>query len=116
MYDLKFYSKNEKPLLNDFFEILEKEHDSAGYQEVYRYLNALRNYGLDINKKFRPEAIKYLKKNLYELRPGNYRIFFTMKRNEKNFYILHGFKKKSKKTPINELSKARKYVKEIKNK
>lgn len=116
MYDLIFYPSEEKPLLNDFFKILIKENDSMGYQEVERFLNALRKYGLKINNKFSPEAIKYLKAGLYELRPGNYRIFFTIKKSENSFYILHGFKKKSNKTPQKELIKARNYVKEIKMK
>ena len=75
-------------------------------------LKLLRGYGLRLLKE-RSDILDKIatEKNLYELRidntPNNPRIFlcaFTGKR----FFLLHGFKKKSRKTPKSEINIAAK--------
>jgi len=56
---------------------------------------------------------KYLKKiakNVWELRPGNIRLFLTIKGNQG--YIVHGIYKKTQKTPKKDLDLAIKRIKE----
>jgi phage-related protein len=61
--------------------------------------------------------VRKLEPNLWELRSrlpdGIARTFFTMHRNE--IVLLHGFVKKSAKTPEDELDVARKRMKEVRN-
>ncbi len=62
----------------------------------------------------KPPYIKKLQDKLYELRiSGNIavRIFYTIKDGE--YYLLHAFKKKSRKTPTQEIKTALDRMKEI---
>ena len=62
----------------------------------------------------KPPYVKKLRNNLYELRISGkiaIRIFYTIKNNE--YYLLHAFKKKSQKTPVNDLKIAIDRLKEI---
>ncbi len=52
----------------------------------------------------KPPFVKKLRDKLYELRISNLRIFYTIQNNE--YYLLHGFKKKSQKTPAKEIKTA----------
>jgi phage-related protein len=49
---------------------------------------------------------------LYELRPGNNRVFFFYYK-DKRFVLLHGFRKKGRKTPLHEIETARKRMEDF---
>jgi phage-related protein len=49
---------------------------------------------------------KHLGDGIWELRPGNNRVFYFFFEND-TFVLLHSFRKKSQKTPKRELDKAR---------
>lgn len=62
----------------------------------------------------KPPYIKKLQDKLYELRISSavaIRIFYTI--HENKYYLLHAFKKKSQKTPVQELKLAIDRMKEI---
>lgn len=49
---------------------------------------------------------KYLEDGIWELRPGNNRIFYFFFQ-ENTFVLLHQFRKKSQKTPKHEIERAK---------
>ncbi len=49
---------------------------------------------------------KHLEENIWELRPGNNRVFYFFVQ-EDTFVLLHQFRKKSQKTPRREIEKAK---------
>jgi len=80
-----------------------KEQDKATYAKVLQSIKLLANNGPFL----KPPYIKKLQDKLYELRISGkvaIRIFYTMVNNE--YYLLHAFKKKSQKTPSQELKVA----------
>lgn len=87
-----------------------KEQDEATYAKVLQSIKLLANSGPFL----KPPYIKKLQDKLYELRISGkvaIRIFYTIANNE--HYLLHAFKKKSKKTPLKELKVALDRMKEI---
>lgn len=75
----------------------------------------LEQFGPDIQ---RMPHMRYLQKGLWEIRAiasdGSARIFYCLCRNDV-FLMLHSFLKKSQATPIKELNKALKRMKEVQN-
>ncbi len=79
------------------------EQDSATQAKILSSVELLRNYGPFL----KPPYIKKIQSKLYELRISGkiaVRIFYTIYHEE--FYLLHAFKKKTEKTPQNELKVA----------
>ena len=87
-----------------------REQDKATYAKILNYILLLKTYGPYL----KPPYIKKLQNKLYELRISGrvtIRIFYTIVRSE--YYLLHGFKKKTQKTPTQELKTAIDRMKEI---
>ena len=87
-----------------------KEQDEATYAKLLTAISLLRNGGPFL----KPPFIKKLQNKLCELRVSGIvaiRIFYTMKNQE--YYLLHAFKKKTQKTPHQELKIAIDRMKEI---
>lgn len=74
------------------------------------YLKMLENNGLSLGKPY----IKHIKEEIWELRPLKNRILFATLENDK-FIILTYFIKKTQKTPRREIEKAKRYLKEYRN-
>jgi phage-related protein len=79
-----------------------------------RLTELLENFGCEL----RLPHSRAMGKGLFELRPrgkeGIARIFYCMVRG-KSIIVLHGFVKKTQKTPLKELDKANKRMKEVMN-
>lgn len=100
MYDIIYYSKNDKYPLIEFLNSLPKK-DQA---KILRDIDLLQEFGFSL-------GMPYIKKmqdsdGLWELRikqsSNNYRVFyFSIKDNK--IVLLHGFKKKTQKTPKKEI-------------
>lgn len=72
------------------------------YNQILLYMELLKNNGTLL-----PQNItKHIEENIWELRPGNNRIFFFFCDNN-SFVLLHCFRKKSQKTPKREILKAK---------
>lgn len=99
-----------RDLVSDFLEDVSKKHGTKDISSIHMAIESLRRYGLDANK-YKKGIIKRLDKELWELRPGNNRIFFLCYFDER-FVLLHGFRKQSQKTPHNEIETAKKQAKE----
>lgn len=85
--------------VKEFVEDLDKPTGA----KVASLINLLIDYGPHL----KPPYIKKVQKRLYELRvPGKVaaRIFYTITNGE--YYLLHGFKKKSEKTPLKDIKTA----------
>jgi phage-related protein len=78
--------------------------------KIFAYIEKLEEYGHRLGVPF----VKHIDGRIKELRipvsPGQYRIFFFFNCGE-NFYLLHGFLKKTQKTPQKEIDLALKRMK-----
>ena len=77
--------------------------DEATRAKVANSISLLTDYGPIL----RPPYIKKLQDKLYELRVSGkvaVRIFYTIV--DGKYYLLHGFKKKTEKTPLKEIKTA----------
>ena len=83
-------------------------------ENILSAMELLKNFGI----KLREPYVKSLGDKLFELRVkgvlGQYRMIYFAAKGRK-FVMLHGFMKKTKKTPIRELKLAKKRMKEYLN-
>lgn len=108
MYDIEFYEKEngESDVVNFLEELREASHTNKDariqYKQVTLYIQLLQNNGTRM-----PENItKHIDENIWELRPGNNRVFYFYFENDV-FVLLHHFRKKSQKTPPREIEQAK---------
>lgn len=108
MYDIEVYkTESGNAPYEDFLkkEIL-KKHKIHEMSEIQLYINKLKEHGFLINERFKHEAIKPIKDKIYELRPGRNRILFFFFNERGEFVLLHGFVKRTPKTPQREIENA----------
>lgn len=107
MFEVVIYDEKNEQFLNSLSTKLKVK--------TFDNIALLEYYGNELKKPF-VESFGY---GLFELRSksleGISRLFFTYQK-DKIIIIFHGFIKKTQKTPANELEKARKILKEIKEK
>lgn len=105
MYKIEIYetSSGNKPY-EKYLKVLTKQHKYLHLAQIKNKVNELSQYGLNLNMKEK-NAIKPIREGVYELRVLPSRIFFIYVK-DNIFVILHGFEKKSNKTPPNEIEKA----------
>lgn len=107
MYNIEFYQTLNGSC--DVLSILEdlriKAHKSKDahiqYQQIIRYIQLLQDNGTNLPV----GIIKHIKDGVWELRPGNNRVFF-FHYNKDTYVLLHHYKKKSQKTPSREIKRA----------
>lgn len=107
-YTVEFYEKtNGKSEIWDFLENLRLKAKTCKdariqYRQISLYIQLLQDNGTRL-----PENItKHIEENIWELRPGNNRVFYFYYDNG-TFVLLHAFRKKTKKTPRIEIEKAK---------
>ncbi len=99
--------------LTQIKKILLNDHKDSLIISIDRYISKLKEFGFLINKCFKRNALKKLRKELYELRVDCVRLLLYFDGN--NFFvILHGFIKKRQDTPPSEIDKALKEIKKWK--
>jgi phage-related protein len=101
------YPNDENSMLVSLWSYLKTSGSQKLYNQVNLYIDKLEEHGLEMNKLFKRESFKRLEDDLYELRPNNIRILFTIDKNN-TAWLLTWFKKESQETPTNEKDKARK--------
>ena len=105
-YNIIFYEKNGQSQIWDYLEQLRlkslKNKDARiQYNQMMLSIELLAQSGT-----YLPESItKHISGDIWELRPGNNRVFYFSYDNN-NFVLLHYFRKKTKKTPLREIKKA----------
>ncbi len=107
-YNIIFYEKeNGESEIWNFLETLRyksKNNKDARiqYKQITLYIELLQNNGTKL-----PNTItKHIQENIWELRPGDNRIFYFCC-DDNNFVLLHSFRKKTQKTPDREIKKAK---------
>ena len=107
-YKIIFYEKeNGESEILDFLEDLRKKSVKSKdariqFKQASLYIELLQNHGTIL-----PENItKHITEDIWELRPGNNRIFYFCTIND-SIILLHSFRKKTRKTPTREIKKAK---------
>ena len=109
MYNIEFY-ENQRGYSDvwDFLEVLRIQSESnkdsrIQYNQITFMIEMLKNNGT-----YLPDTmVKHLSDGIWELRPGKNRVLFFFFR-DNTFVLLHHFKKKTQKTPVREIEKAKK--------
>ena len=108
MYEIEFYETEDgKCPIWDFLEALRLKaptNKDARIQQKQEslYIELLQQNGTHMNA----EITKHLDDGIWELRPGNNRVFYFFYQND-TYVLLHQFRKKSQKTPKREIEKAK---------
>ncbi|MBQ9699303.1 MAG: type II toxin-antitoxin system RelE/ParE family toxin [Lachnospiraceae bacterium] len=106
-YTIEFYEKaNGQSDIWDFMEKLRKKSATnkdarVQYKQIGLHIQHLQENGT----KLPSNITKQIEDNIWELRPGNNRIFYFYFDNN-TFVLLHSFRKKTQKTPRREIDKA----------
>ncbi|WP_286880018.1 type II toxin-antitoxin system RelE/ParE family toxin [Proteiniphilum sp. UBA7639] len=114
MYQIIFYHtrNGESEILDYLHELKIKAVNSKtariNRKKILDYINALSVYGTRIGQPF----VRYIGKDLWELRPLRNRIIFFYWRNN-SFVLLHYFIKKTSKTPLKEINQAHSELKDF---
>lgn len=111
MYEVIFYrNKKGKSEVQEYLLNLQNRKDKnsrINLEKIDSCIRFLKKYGTDIGEPY----IKYLKDDIWELRPIRNRILFAYLKDNK-FVLLSIFMKKTQKTPKQEIEKAKRYLKE----
>lgn len=108
MYTIEFYEDQhgESEIWN-FLETLRIKSETnkdarIQYNQILFYIDLLAKNGTNL-----PANItKHLEEDIWELRPGNNRVFYFYY-DESQYVLLHHFRKKSQKTPKREITRAK---------
>ena len=108
MFTVKFYeTKTGESDVWDFLEELRLKSPSnkdarVQYNQMLFYIDLLSKNGT-----FLPNNItKHIDEDIWELRPGNNRVLYFYSDNDA-FVLLHHFRKKTMKTPLREIQRAK---------
>lgn len=108
MYTIEFYESSHGGAdVWDFLEELRLKSATSKdariqYNQMLFYIDLLSKNGTRM-----PEKItKNIDEDIWELRPGNNRVFYFYHR-DNTFVLLHHFRKKSMKTPPREIERAK---------
>ena len=108
MYEIEFYETEDgKCPIWDFLEALRLKAPTnkdarIQHKQASLYIALLQQNGTHMNA----EITKHLDDGIWELRPGNNRVFYFFYQNN-TYVLLHQFRKKSQKTPKREIEKAK---------
>ena len=108
MYEIEFYETEDgKCPIWDFLEALRLKAPTnkdarIQHKQASLYIELLQQNGTHMNA----EITKHLDDGIWELRPGNNRVFYYFYQND-SYVLLHQFRKKSQKTPKREIEKAK---------
>ncbi len=108
MYEIEFYETEDgKCPIWDFLEALRLKAPTnkdarIQHKQASLYIELLQQNGTHMNA----EITKHLDDGIWELRPGNNRVFYFFYKND-TYVLLHQFRKKSQKTPKREIEKAK---------
>ena len=108
MYTVEFYETRDGQCpVWEFLENLRIKSASnkdarIRHKQASLYIELLQQNGTRLND----NITKHLEDGIWELRPGNNRVFYFFYENN-TFVLLHQFRKKSQKTPKREIVKAK---------
>lgn len=107
MYKIDFYADaNGDSELVEFLDDLQRKATNSKdariqLGKITAYIQLLSEKGTHLGDKI----TKHITEDIWELRPGNNRVFYFYFK-ESTFVLLHQFRKKTQKTPQREIAKA----------
>ncbi len=114
MHEIIFYknTKGKEPVLEYMQELSENSSKDSRIKlnKINDYIQALSVYGTE---QLSENYVKHLEGDIWELRPLRDRILFAGVVDGK-YVLLHQFMKKTQKTPIREIRKAKKELEDFK--
>ena len=114
MYKIEIYEeRNGKSEIKEYIKKLQRQNNKNNgikLNKIIAYIRKLKEYGLLLGMPY----IKHLTGEIWELRPLRDRILFAYYKDDK-FVLLSIFMKKTQKTPIKEIEKAKKALQDYKN-
>ena len=108
MYNVEFYETQDgKSQIWEFLEDLRIKATTSKdariqHKQASLYIELLQQNGTRLNE----NITKHLEDGIWELRPGNNRVFYFFFQ-DNTFVLLHQFRKKTQKTPKREIEKAK---------
>lgn len=112
MHQIYFYNdRNGKTPVKEYLTRLAARGDKDSrikLNKIRDYVKILSEYGTQAGKPY----IKHLDGDIWELRPLRDRILFVGWMNE-SYVLLHQFIKKTRKTPVKEIEKARRELADL---
>ncbi len=114
MYKIKYFPDEDHAPMKEFLSDLVKSGQKQKYFSILRYVEKLKEFGFEINEKFKSGALRKLEEDLWELKPSNIRVFVTYIKESHEFYLLHAFKKEKNTTPSEEKKRARNEIRKLK--
>lgn len=108
MYNVEFYETQDgKSQIWEFLEELRIKAATSKdariqHKQASLYIELLQQNGTRLNE----NITKHLEDGIWELRPGNNRVFYFFFQ-DNTFVLLHHFRKKTQKTPKREIEKAK---------
>ena len=108
MYNVEFYETQDGK--SQIWECLEELRIKAAtskdariqHKQASLYIELLQQNGTRLNE----NITKHLEDGIWELQPGNNRVFYFFFQ-DNTFVLLHQFRKKTQKTPKREIEKAK---------
>lgn len=114
MYNIEIYeTKNGKSDIKDYIRNLQAHNNKENnikLNKILAYTRMLREKGLALGTPY----IKHIDSEIWELRPLRDRILFAYFNNTK-IVLLTYFMKKTQKTPVKEIERAKRYLEDYKN-
>ena len=108
MYNVEFYETQDgKSQIWEFLEELRIKAATSKdariqHKQASLYIELLQQNGTRLNE----NITKHLEDGIWELQPGNNRVFYFFFQ-DNTFVLLHQFRKKTQKTPKREIDKAK---------
>ena len=108
MYNVEFYETQDgKSQIWEFLQELRIKAATSKdariqHKQASLYIELLQQNGTRLNE----NITKHLEDGIWELRPGNNRVFYFFFQ-DNTFVLLHQFRKKTQKTPKREIEKAK---------
>ena len=108
MYNVEFYETQDgKSQIWEFLEDLRIKAATSKdariqHKQASLYIELLQQNGTRLNE----NITNHLEDGIWELRPGNNRVFYFFFQ-DNTFVLLHQFRKKTQKTPKREIEKAK---------
>ncbi|MCH5280571.1 MAG: type II toxin-antitoxin system RelE/ParE family toxin [Lachnospiraceae bacterium] len=112
MYKIYFYKdKNGRESVYEYIQGLNEKKDKDSRikaNKIHDYIEILSRFGTRAGEPY----IKHLDSEIWELRPLSDRILFVAWYNG-SFVLLHHFTKKTRKTPLREIEKAKRELADL---
>lgn len=108
MFEIEFYEdaggfSDVREFLEELRRQISTNKDSRiQYQQLVMYIELLQKNGTQLSR----NIVKPIEEDIWELRPGNNRVFFFYFR-DNTYVLLHHFRKKSQQTPAREIRRAK---------